>query len=250
MLDGLRQAIRYGLDYVSLCLAFQVPRSERKTLWDQLILAALEDIGPADPLALYHVINHDDDDLSLATIVVYLSQSPKTQINKMAKWNRDYHYQPDIAVHEALTSHLKNITPLTLNMSRFAITILWASKLHHPIRKETGFRRKAPILIWRTFDEIFKDDSYYQVIRQYFLEGYSWPWSDKRNILVHFHLLHIYYTGRPVRLVVLKKEILLRPIIDNLTVCPIPPMVTDWIVDEDHRWDALRQQYRGEPKSA
>ena len=89
--SAMQKAIRRGFLYDACQWALEMFRTGptlRSNVWNRLIIIAVEDIGPADPLAMikiYHLMKGGKENpLSLVTAVSILCKAKKSRINDNA----------------------------------------------------------------------------------------------------------------------------------------------------------------------
>lgn len=263
-LIGLQRGIRLGMEttaiYFSLEIAW-IGSSYRKLLWHRLTQIALEDIGPANFLAIYHVVdfyeNRYSDDLALVTLVTYLSQSPKSRINPLSYWKEEIFQSYDLVNKDLLEKVLNNLTSFReIDQARFLIESIWKSSAEHQenfIEKEfhppvltTGKRRKAPILIWRSFDKFYSEDVYYLRLRKYFLGNQPWRWYENRGRLVHAHFFHYKIAQPTLDLTPLLPHPKLLSFIARFSLgveLQLPDKSSDKITNEATEWNVVKEHY-------
>ena len=203
--SACQKAVRrgYSLETVQWAMElFWTNRHRRTNIWNRCLVMAVEDIGPADPSVVIHVLSlylhYPEDPNAMVTAALLLAQAPKTRVNDWAvhlygKMRSTFEQNEE----ETITIKQKLID--SLQRKDICQVILWTDILTYTAKKtgptRAGIRyTNAQWYIWEAYEEITNNNPYMLQIEKIGLLN-NWRWQGKSRLL-YTHLAHLWCNNR------------------------------------------------------
>jgi len=177
--SSLQKSVRRGIaeEAVQWALGmYSMSPIARTNLWNRLLVMTVEDVGPANILALPTVLdlflNKDEDEVyRIALAAAYLAQSKKTRVNDWACYF--YKVEGDEIEKEGMqnyyNTYVKALKKKDIERVLKCITCLAFCEEEVPLslRRSLGSKKKyAQSLIWTGFDTVIGESKYLDRVKE------------------------------------------------------------------------------------
>lgn len=205
--SALQKGIRRGKVSESIKWAlemFLTGPANKTNAWNRLVVTAVEDIGPADPLVILKIwdllnsktcanTNRKDDPYYLATAVKILAESKKSRLNDWAAKIVSELRKPEISRSLGTPEQMKMGLIKALQEKNAGQAIYYEVALSFTDQKIANGKRgrNYPMwLIWEAFNAVIGNQPYMKALENISVDK-SWR-NNKKSRLLHLQIINLW----------------------------------------------------------